>query len=80
MGVWGERFLKEYVSNHCKSSTAAENCCSEELFINARGGKLRVPEVQRIDIAAPHHDMRETAYQVNGTLGVLSKMFNFAGV
>ena len=78
MRALGERFLKEYVPNHCKPSTAAEYRRSVEHFINPRIGKLRVPDVQRSNIAALHHDMRETPYQANRTLGVLSKMFNLA--
>ena len=78
MRALGERFLKEYVPNHCKPSTAAEYRRSVEHFINPRIGKLRVPDVQRSNIAALHHDLRETPYQANRTLGVLSKMFNLA--
>ena len=78
MRALGERFLKEYVPNHCKQSTAAEYRRSVELFINPRIGKLRVPDIQRSNIAALHHDLRETPYQANRTLGVLSKMFNLA--
>ena len=74
----GRRFLDEYVPAHCKPSTAAEYRRSVELFVNLRIGRRRVPDVQRSDIAALHHDMRGTPYQANRTLGVLSKMFNLA--
>ena len=74
----GKRFLKEYVPDHCKASTAEEYRRSIELFIDPRIGKLRVPDVQRSDIAALHHNMRGTPYQANRTLGVLSKMMNLA--
>ena len=74
----GQRFLEEYVSSHCKPSTAEEYRRSAQLFINPRIGGMRVPDVQRSDIAALHHGMRETPYQANRTLGVLSKMFNLA--
>jgi integrase len=74
----GKRFLKEYVPDHCKASTAEEYRRSIELFIDPRIGKLRVPDVQRSDIAALHHNMRDTPYQANRTLGVLSKMMNLA--
>ena len=74
----GKRFLKDYVPDHCKPSTAEEYRRSVELFINPRIGNRRVPEVQRSDIAALHHDMRDTHYQANRTLGVLSKIFNLA--
>ena len=74
----GKRFLKEYVSTHCKPSTAEEYRRSVKLFINPRIGRYRVPDIQRSDIAALHHQMRDTPYQANRTLGVLSKMFNLA--
>ena len=70
--------LKEYVSTHCKPSTAEEYRRSVKLFIDPRIGRYRVPDIQRSDIAALHYDMRDTPYQANRTLGVLSKMFNLA--
>ena len=78
MTALGKRFLKEYVSTHCKPSTAEEYRRSVKLFIDPRIGRYRVPDIQRSDIAALHHDMRDTPYQANRTLGVLSKMFNLA--
>ena len=74
----GKRFLKEYVSDHCKPSTAKDYRHSIEMLINPRIGNRRVPDVQRSDIAALHHDMRDTPYQANRTLAVLSKMMNLA--
>ena len=78
MSDLGKRFLDEYVPDHCKASTAEEYRRSVKLFIDPRIGKLRVPDVQRSDIAALHHHMREPPYQANRTLGVLSKMMNLA--
>ena len=74
----GKRFLKEYVSDHCKPSTAKDYRHSIEMLINPRIGNRRVPDVQRSDIATLHHDMRDTPYQANRTLAVLSKMMNLA--
>ena len=74
----GKRFLKEYVSTHCKTSTAEEYRRSVKLFIDPRIGRYRVPDIQRSNIVALHYDMRDTPYQANRTLGVLSKMFNLA--
>ena len=76
----GKRFLEEYVSSHCKPRTAVEYRRLVTLFIDPRIGRLRVPDIQRKDIAALHHGMRETPYQANRTLCVLSKMFNMAEV
>ena len=53
---------------------------SVELFIEPRIGIRKVTEIQRSDIAELHHGMRNTPYQANRTLGVLSKMFNMAEV
>ena len=36
--------------------------------------------MQRKDIAALHHGLRDKPYQANRTVGVLSKMFSFAEV
>ena len=74
----GKRFLDEYVSSHCKPSTAEEYRRSVALFIDPRIGKRRVPDIERSDIAALHHDLRSIPYQANRTLGVLSKIFNLA--
>ena len=76
----GERFLDDYVPDHCKASTAYEYRRSVTLFIEPRIGGRKVAEIQRSDIAALHHAMRSTPYQANRTLGVLSKMFNMAEV
>ena len=75
MKVLGKRFLEEYVPVHCKPSTAYEYRRSVKSFIDPRIGTRKVAEIQRSDIAELHHGMRETPYQANRTLGVLSKMF-----
>ena len=80
MADLGRRFLEEYVPVHCKPSTREEYRRSVKLFIDPVIGELRVPEVQRKDIAALHHGLRDKPYQANRTLGVLSKMFNLAEV
>ena len=74
----GKRFLEEYVPVHCKPSTAYEYGRSVNFFINTRIGSRKVKDIQRSDIAELHHALRETPYQANRTLGVLSKLFNLA--
>ena len=76
----GHRFLEEYVPVHCKPSTREEYRRSVRLFVDPVIGELRVREVQRKDIAALHHGLRDKPYQANRTLGVLSKMFSLAEV
>lgn len=76
----GERFLKDYVALRCKPTTQYEYRRSVELFINPRIGTRKASDIERKDIAELHHGLRETPYQANRTLGVLSKMFNLAEV
>ncbi len=76
----GKRFLKEYVSVHCKPATQAEYRRSVKLFIDPVIGESPVSEVQRKDVVALHHGLRDRPYQANRTLGVLSKMFSLAEV
>lgn len=78
LAALGSRFLEEYVSQHCRLSTAREYRRSIELFINPVLGRASVPEITRSDIAELHHSLRQIPYQANRTLGVLSKMFNLA--
>ena len=80
MADLGRRFLEEYVPVHCKPSPQQEYRRSVSLFVDPAIGELRVPEVQRKDIAALHHGLRDKPYQANRTLGVLSKMFSLAEV
>ena len=76
----GKRFLEEYVPNHCKPSTTYEYGRSVKFFIDPRIGRRKVRDIKRSDIAELHHELRETPYQANRTLGVLSKMFSQAEV
>jgi len=80
MKEMGERFLKEHVAVRCKPSTQYEYKRSVELFINPKLGTRKVCDIERKDIAAFHHNLREIPYQANRTLGVLSKMFNLAEI
>ena len=74
----GKRFLEDYVPDHCKPSTAYEYGRSVNFFINPRIGSRKVKDIQRSDIAELHLALRQTPYQANRTLGVLSKLFNLA--
>ena len=74
------RFLEEYVPNHCKPRTQAEYGRLVTLFIAPAIGKIETLDVQRKDVAALHHDLRDHPYQANRTLSVLSKMFSLAEV
>ncbi len=76
----GRRFLEEYVPIHCKPGTQAQYRRLVKRFVGPALGALPVESVQRKDIAELHYAMRETPYQANRTLGMLSKMFSLAEV
>ena len=76
----GLRFLHEYVPVHCKPSTAYEYRRAVELLINPVLGKTKIPDLVRADVSRFHHAFRNTPYQANRALGVLSKMMNMAEV
>ena len=76
----GRRFLEEYVPIYCKPSTEAQYRRMVKRFVDPAIGDLTVEEIQRKDIAALHYGMRDTSYQANRTLGMLSKMFSLAEV
>ena len=73
-----ERFLQEYVPDHCKPRTRVEYRHAVERYILPALGSIKVTALGRDDVAALHHEMREKPYQANRTLGVVSKMMNQA--
>jgi integrase len=80
MKEFGQRFLDEHVAVHCKPTTQAEYKRSVELFINPKIGSYRIIDVTRADIVDLHQSMKDTPYQANRTLGVLSTMFTNAAL
>ena len=76
----GHRFIEEYVPSHCKPNTQAHYRRMVEKFVIPAMGARAVAEVERKDIARFHHGMRETPYQANRALGVISKMFSLAEI
>lgn len=75
-----DRFYQQHVEERCKVTTQKEYRRALDLFIKPKIGGFKVIDVQRKDIAALHHAARDTPYQANRTLQVLSKMFNMAEV
>ncbi|MGC9417974.1 MAG: tyrosine-type recombinase/integrase [Rhodovulum sp.] len=73
-----DRFLEEYVDQHCKPTTARDYHSIIRRFIRPRLGPLAIAEVTRADVVAFHHALRDTPYQVNRAASMLSKLFNLA--
>ncbi|MDN7353322.1 tyrosine-type recombinase/integrase [Acetobacter senegalensis] len=75
---FGKRFLNEHVALHCKPSTQYEYRRCVDLFITPKLGTLKAIDVTRADIVELHQSLKETPYQANRVLGVLSIMFTLA--
>lgn len=73
-----DRFMKEYVPSACKPSTQKEYRRNVDLFIKPAMGKLKIIDVTRADISKFHQSLKNTRYQANRALGVLSKIFNLS--
>ncbi|MYM55193.1 site-specific integrase [Thalassovita mangrovi] len=73
-----DRFLEEYVDQHCKPTTARDYRSIIRRFIRPKLGPLAIADVTRADVVAFHHGLRETPYQANRAASMLSKLFNLA--
>jgi integrase len=73
-----DRFLEEYVDEHCKPTTARDYRSIIRRLIRPKLGPLQIAEVTRADVVAFHHGLRETPYQANRAASMLSKLFNLA--
>ena len=78
MKEFGKRFLDEHVASHCKPSTQYEYRRCVDLFITPKLGTLKVIDITRADVVELHQGLKETPYQANRVLGVLSIMFTLA--
>lgn len=75
-----DRFYEVHCLERLKPSTRAEYKRCMEIAIKPVLGAFKIVDVKRSDISAFHHSLKDTPYQANRTLGVLSKMFNLAEV
>ena len=73
-----ERFDAEHIAVRLKPSTAEEYRRNLRRFILPALGRLKVTDVTRADVARLHHEFRDTPYQSNRNLEIISKMFNLA--
>ena len=73
-----EHFMQEHVEAKRKPRTAREYRRLFDKIILPALGKRRIIDIARPEIARFHHASRETPYQANRTLALLSKLFNWA--
>jgi integrase len=73
-----ERYLAQHASTKKKPKTAFQDTRLLERFILPAFGKQKVKNVNRVDVTKLHHALRDTPYQANRVMALLSKMFNLA--
>lgn len=73
-----DRFLDEYVNQHCKPTTARDYRSIIGRFIRPKLGPCAIADVSRSDVVEFHYSLRETPYQANRAAAMLSKLFNQA--
>ncbi len=73
-----ERYLAEHGELKKKPRSLVEDRRMLNSFIIPRLGSRKLDSITRGDVAKLHHGMRETPYQGNRVLALLSKMFNLA--
>jgi integrase len=74
------RFIAEHAEAHKKPSSVKEDRRLIAARITPRLGSTKVATVTRADVSKLHHRLRDTPYEANRTLALLSKMFNLAEV
>ena len=71
-----DRFLLDHVAVRCKPKTEHEYRRTIEKIIKPKLGTHRLGDITRADISKLHHELRDTPYQANRVLSILSKLFN----
>ena len=73
-----ERYMAEHAEPHKKPSSRAEDRRLIDKRIVPALGKLKAAAVARADVLKLHHSLRDTRYEANRALALLSKMMNLA--
>lgn len=73
-----DAFMGEHVEAKRKASTAALYRDLLNRLALPSMGKMRVTDITHADVARFHHRLKETPYQANRTLAVLSSFFSWA--
>jgi integrase len=78
IAVLSQMFLDEHVTPKCKPATARHYRALLERLILGGLGHLRVDQIGEADVARFHNSLRDTPFQANRALAVLSRMLSFA--
>ena len=72
------RYMEAHVEVNCRPNTVYALRRIVSRYVLPQLGALRVSAVTRTHISTLHHSMRDTPYEANKTLNVISKMFRLA--
>lgn len=78
LSILAGMFLREHAEAKRKASTAKGYRDYFDRLILPELGQVRVADITRADIARLHHSLKQTPYQANRVLAVLSKAFSWA--
>lgn len=73
-----EQYMSEHAIPKKRPGSVRNDKSMLDRYVLPRMGKLRVVEVTNRDIQKRHNQMRDTPYQANRTLALLSKMFELS--
>jgi integrase len=73
-----DRFLSDYARVRRKPGTVYDYERQIERFIRPKLGSRKVVDITRSDVSSLHHGLRDTPYQANRVLALMSKMMNLA--
>jgi integrase len=73
-----DRFLRDHVAARNKPKTVHDYERLIKLHINPVLGSHKIHEISRTNIVSFHHKLRETPYQANRALAVVSKIMNLS--
>lgn len=75
-----DRFIRDHVEQRLKPTTLRDYKAAIHRLIKPELGTFKIVDVTRTDVAKLHHKLRETPYQANRAVGLLSKLFNLCEV
>ncbi len=73
-----ERYINDYAKVHKKASSVLQDIRMLRRVVGPRFGAMKVLSVTRSDVMRLHAAMKDTPYEANRMLAVISKMFNVA--
>lgn len=75
---FSQRYLSDHATVKKKPKSVAQDRRMLEKIILPKLGRVKLTAVDRSDVARLHNQLRQTPYQANRCLALLSKMFNLA--